>query len=266
VPHGDGNWGEVVKLELGRDEYSRTARLMPALIVFLPIGLAVGAWVTTMADSKAIGGFVTLATSFGLASLLAQLGRDLGRTRQDQLYRRWGGKPTTVMLRHRTKAFNRHTVARYHAKLGALLPDLRFPSEEQEHSDPVGADEIYETCIDYLLAQTRDHSKFRLVFEENKNYGFRRNLWAMKPAAIIINVAALVFAGALIASQSVEQISPDPASVVGFIVIALLLSWWLVRIRPDWVRLAADAYSRQLIAACEQIQPSQLTPGRISIT
>jgi hypothetical protein len=254
-----------VKLELGRDTYSRSARLMPALLVFLPLGLVAGAWATTAADSKAIGGLVTLAASFGLASLLAQIGRDAGRERQDQLYALWGGKPTTVMLRHRTGAFNRHTLARYHAKLSALVPELRLPSVEQEQADPGAADEVYEACIDYLLAHTRDQSKFRLIFEENVNYGFRRNMWGMKPAAILINLAALAFTGALFLSRSAGQRSPDGASVAAFAVTALMLSWWLVRIRPDWVRLAADAYARQLIAASDEIDPSP-PPTRSVIT
>lgn len=244
-----------MKLELGRETYSRSARLMPALLVFLPLGLVAGAWATAAADSKAIGGLVTVATSFGFASLLAQIGRDAGKRRQHQLYGRWGGKPTTVMLRHRTRAFNRHTLVRYHAILSALLPELRLPSEEQEQRDQAAADDVYEACIDYLLARTREQSKFRLVFEENVNYGFRRNLWAMKPAAILINLAALAFTGALSLSRSAGQRWPDGVSVAVFSVTALMFSWWLVRIRPDWVRLAADAYARQLIAACDQMDP-----------
>jgi hypothetical protein len=251
-----------VKVEIGRDAYTRSARLMPALIVFLPIGLAAGAWATVVADSKSLGGLVTLATSFGLASLLAQIGRDAGRRRQDQLYARWGGKPTTVMLRHRTRVFNRHTLARYHAKLGALIPELRLPSEEQERADPLAADAVYEACIDYLLAHTRDQSKFRLVFEENVNYGFRRNLWGMKATAIAINVLALLLLGVRAISGIGGPAPVDATWIAALILNAMLLAWWLIRIRPDWVRSGADAYARQLIAACDQIEsppPSRTT-------
>ncbi len=252
-----------MKIEIGRDTYTRSARLMPALLVFLPIGLAAGAWTTKFADSKTAGGLVTLATSFGLASLLAQVGRDAGKKRQDQLYTSWGGKPTTVMLRHRTGAFNRHTLARYHAKLGALIPELRLPSEEQERGDPAAADEVYEACIDYLLAHTRDQSKFRLVFEENVNYGFRRNLWGMKAAAIAIDLLALVLMGTRAISGNGGLPSVDATWIAALILNAILLAWWLIRIRPAWIRSAADAYARQLIAACDQIESP--APGKGTI-
>jgi len=194
-----------------------------------------------MVDCKPIGGLVTVATSFGLASLLSQIGRDAGKRRQDQLFASWGGKPTAVMLRHRTKAFNRHTLARYHAKLSALLPELRLPSEQQEETGPANADQVYESSIDYLLAHTRFQSKFRLIFEENVNYGFRRNLWAMKPAAIVINLVALACTG-MPASRSAGQLSPDAAGVAALVLEATMFSWWVVRIRPGWVRSAADGY------------------------
>ncbi len=252
-----------MKIEIGRDTYTRSARLMPALLVFLPIGLAAGAWTTKVADSKPIGGLVTLATSFGLASLLAQIGRDAGKKRQDQLYASWGGKPTTVMLRHRTGAFNRHTLARYHGKLGALLPELRLPSEEQERGDPAGSDDVYEACIDYLLAHTRDQSKFRLVFEENVSYGFRRNLWGMKAAAIAINLLAFVLMGMRVVTGNGGPPSLDASWIVALILNAILLSWWLIRIRPGWVRSAADAYARQLIAACDRIESPPPRTGTI---
>ena len=37
---------------------------------------------------------------------------------------------------------------------------------------------------------SRDKAKYPLVFEENVNLGFRRNLWAMKPAAVVITAGS----------------------------------------------------------------------------
>ena len=245
----------MFKLELGKDEYSRHARLIPALLIYLPVGVAVGAWASVAGTSLVVGGVLTLASTFSLAALLSQFGRDRGKRKEAELYQMWGGKPSTVLLRHSTKAFNRHTLARYHRRLGELLPDLRLPSEAEEGSDSSSCDEVYEACGDYLRSQTTDNNRFRLLFQENINFGFRRNLWAMKPTGIVNSLAAMGMTAGLLAARTEAGRWPEPALAIAFVIDTLMLVWWLVTIRPDWVRLPADAYARQLLACSEQLEP-----------
>ena len=177
----------MFKLELGKDEYARQARLMPALLIYLPLGVAIGAWASIAGTSLILTGILTVGSTLGLASLLGQFGRDRGKRKEAELYERWGGKPSTILLRYGAKAFNPHTLGRYHRRLGDLLPDLRLPSEADETADLAKCDQVYEACGDYLLSQTRDTTRFRLLFQENMNFGFRRNLWAMKPTGVVPN-------------------------------------------------------------------------------
>ena len=68
-----------------------------------------------------------------------------------------------------------------HKKLSELLNGTAIPTPQDEKRDPERADQVYDACVSCLIERTRDKTRFRLLFEENCNYGFRRNLWGMKP-------------------------------------------------------------------------------------
>jgi hypothetical protein len=236
------------------DTYSIKARLQPEFLVLLPVILAITAWLPfQLTVWKTISSF---AVSCGLWALLAEIGRDLGRNKQAALWQSWGGPPSSRMLRHRDTTLDSITLARYHGFLARAL-DRRFPTRAEEQADQAAADALYESAVKYLLEATRDETKFPLLLKENTSYGFRRNLWGMKPAAILLCVlglaACLIPVGQALWSNS--GVSPLPAAMA--ISTILLLVLWLLRVRPSWVRLAADAYALRLLAACDQLANAQ---------
>src|ERR1700694_366223 len=99
--------------------------------------------------------------------------------------------PSTAMLRHRDLRLPAPLKTRYKTCLQKHLPDPAFPAAEDEERNPVAADALYASAGAWLLGQTRDRARFGLLFEENVNYGFRRNLWAWKPAALLVGVSSL---------------------------------------------------------------------------
>lgn len=175
----------------------------------------------------------------------------------------WGGKPSTAFLRHSGGAFNRHTLARYHRRLSELLPDLRLPSEAEERAEPSRCDEVYEACGDYLRAQTRDTTRFRVLFQELINYGFRRNLWGMKAIGVVLSLAGIAITGALLVARTEAGKWPDPALAIGFAIDAVMLVCWVAVIRPDWVRFTAEKYARQLLECADQLEPPKAGASRI---
>ncbi|MEW6531470.1 MAG: hypothetical protein AB1473_11580 [Thermodesulfobacteriota bacterium] len=233
------------------DKYSIHARLVPAFLVLLPLGLSI---VCLFPEKFAGWDFIVwLGTSSGLAVLLEQLARDQGKRKERRLFELLGGKPTTVMLRHHDSPLGNVTVQRYHTKLKSLIPNIKMPSPENERKDPSGADEVYRSCTAYLIARTRNKKAFSMVAEENANYGFRRNLWAMKPVAIVV-----LLISTLVASTQIHPNWLDPGKLKPIVVIALafnlvMLLVWLSLIRPTWIRPAAEAYARQLLSACDQL-------------
>lgn len=233
------------------DKYTVRARLRPALIVALPLGLATVSWFPDgVLGWGAVWGLVTWS---GGTVLLAQIGRDAGVRKEPNLFKLWGGKPTTRMLRHRDAA-NAVMLARWHKKLKLLMKGIKLPTPEEEAADPRAADEIYETCGAFLRENTRDSNKFGLVFEENCNYGFRRNLWGMKPIGLII---ALICLGVIVAVPFFEPLAWSGKRLELTVTTAgidlLLVLGWLFVFKPSWVRVAADAYAERLLEACERL-------------
>ena len=233
------------------DTYTRRARLWPVLLVALPGGLVGLSWFPSAETwwESLVGLFVL---SGGLA-LLAQLGRDWGKRKQPRLFESWGGKPTTRLLRHRETP-NKVLLRRRHQKLQELLPDVNIPTAEKEAADPETADQVYETCVAFLLEKTRDKKQFPLVFEENCNYGFRRNLWGMKPLGIMTTLAGTIAVAVLFVTKYyARDVSVPPLVLASFLGNMLMLLGWLLWITPQWVKLSAEAYAERLLAACEKL-------------
>lgn len=236
------------------DGYNFRARLAPVVLVILPAALGIAVWTPVDSDAwKMLGSF---GISSALSILLVQLGRDLGKGKQASLFASWDGKPTTRILRHRDSTIDPHTKGRYHQRLQALLPDLKLPSARAEKGNPDAADQVYESCVKHLLEVARDKKKNPLLYEANVTYGFRRNYWGMKPAGV---ANAMLGLGSSAANGVIGYMGSGNVSgtAVGSVAIcALLLTWWLVRITPRWVKLAGDAYAERLLAVCETSENS----------
>jgi hypothetical protein len=237
------------------DTYTRRARLYPAFIATLPVFFALLAWFPGAAwDPKTL---YSLLAGSGVLLLVAQLTRYLGKRQERALFDSWGGPPSSARLRFRG-AKNRALVERYHSKLSQIMPDIRLPSDKEEREDPGRADEVYETCINHLRERTRDKAAFPLLFEENCNYGFWRNLWGLKPIGITLSVIGSVAVAAALYTWERSGVDLSPFAVAAELINIGLVAMW-VTFKPDRVRLAADAYAERLLASCEILTVAQRT-------
>jgi len=231
------------------DSYTIQARLKPSLLVWLPVGLAIVAWLPERFVGWGL--LVGMSTTCGLTLLLAEAGRDQGKLKEKVLFRKWGGTPTTQLLRHRDGWIDRNTKVRYHQKLQTFVPGITLPTPQEEDADPAAADETYASCIRYLIERTRNRKAFPLVFKELVSYGFRRNLWGMKaPGALLAAFGALACATAIGARWGV---SVPAAAIVATAISAALVAFWLMHITPEWVRTVAFAYAERLLASLEKL-------------
>ena len=239
------------------DRYDRKARLRPSLLCGLPLVASV---VLLIPELGAIWGSIGAVVVYGGSSmLLIQIARDLGKALEERLYQSWGGKPSAAMLRHTDCRLPRPTKDRYRSFLSSVVPGLALASPQEEEGNPEQADSGYDSANRWLLEHTRDHAQFDLLFNENMNYGFRRNLLALKPIALGMDAAALMLVfGTVIASWTGQ---------FGSTILALSQEWWasvlitvvhtllfVAYIRADWVQLAAETYAQQLLAACDSLQ------------
>ena len=159
------------------------------------------------------------------------------------------------MLRHRDARIPTAAKDRYRAFLERNVPQLKLATPQDEKRSPTKADEGYESATAWLLAQVTDRERFRLIFEENVNYGFRRNIWALKPLALLVDglvIAAIVAAIAVSwkgDATSVLQAIDKPTWAGCLFTLVHMLAFTFVH--REWVRVPAEAIAKQLLASCD---------------
>jgi len=243
------------------DPYDRQARLYPALLCLLPL-LALGALLYAP-NTSALTGVATIAVSCGGLFLMTNICREMGKRLEDKLYREWGGKPTTQLLRHRDGVIDSVTKRRYHAFLGAKL-NFTFPDTDSETNDRAKADEAYQSGARWLLDHTRlsDGKKFDLLFRDNVTYGFRRNALGARPLAIIIAVGCLLWvlvkshvlfgAGGTIVDWSVlGQLSPP--AIASLAISGVMLLVWVFFFTKTSLRTSAFSFAETLLRTCDTL-------------
>ena len=242
------------------DPYDRKARLAPALLCGLPLFVSVVLLIPKVgAIWAAVGGLVLYC---GGATFLVPVGRDRGKVLEPKLYASWGGKPSVAMLRHSDTRIRASTKNRYRVFLQRVVPGLALASAEDEHANPEEAEEGYESANSWLLARTRDRERFGLLFRENINYGFRRNVWALRPWGFGLGAVAIVMVGVVTLESWTGELTTSIRAVGVEVWASLVLSvvhgfFFAFKIREGWVRIAAEAYAQQLLAACDLLESDQ---------
>ncbi|WP_143593699.1 hypothetical protein [Synechococcus sp. 1G10] len=238
-------------LNLISERYDREARLYPALLLISPaVATGVALFSNKLIGLQSLGATVV---GFGGAFLLTQLARDAGKSREPSLYKLWGGIPSVLIFRHSHERFDSITKARYHKKLATLVSGAQAPSNEDEQEDPAAADQVYSAWSQYLRANTRDTTKYPLLFQENVSYGYRRNVWGLRPIGISVSLLCSLIAGwrLLFIHEATGEIDQGLAGALT--VSFLFLALWLFRFTSDWVRVPANAYAERLAESLETI-------------
>jgi len=249
----------MANISSGFDEYALRARVAPTLVVIVIPVVGLLCWFPAFSTTQLA---LAAALSTVLVAMFSQFGRDQGKALQPTLYSQWGGQPSVQMLRCRSGLLAKETRERYRQRLESTSRDLRLPTDLEEFGDPDGADRRYDSVCLYLRDSTRCKSTFPLVFAENVNYGFRRNLLAMKPAGIFMSLAGTMSGlVATVVGMNGISASPPPAPFVAAILNATMLTWWCLRINPEWVRVAAFAYAERLLGACDSL-PGAMSPSK----
>jgi hypothetical protein len=189
-----------------------------------------------------------LAALYALAS---QVGRDPGKRLEPELWKSWGGPPTSALLRWRGNS--KANVSHRHQLLEhGLGGGLHLPTEEEEASNSHLADERYENAVAILRGRTRDRARFPLLHAENLNYGFRRNTLGLKSLGLVSCWLTLAWSGALtiatIVTTRLDLLVPNAIIPAAVSVVGLVL--WPHANSP-WVKTAADAYAARLIEAAD---------------
>lgn len=225
------------------DVYSLRARVLPALLVTMPVGVALAILLPGF-DYKNI---TALVVSAGLPIFAANLVRSRGKRLEDRLVDHWGGLPTTRMLRLTEPTNDSVALTQRRTRLEQLTGEL-LPTLADEQADLAAADQHYKAATRKLKTRVREtKDRFDLVQKENIDFGFRRNLTAMKPIALVV-LGGLLLADAAVFLLAASQLWP--AVTVAGITLICALGWFTV-VRRRWVLEQGDSYAERLFEALD---------------
>ena len=235
------------------DSYTIRARIFPAFIAVAPgIALAV-----VIVSWKKLGLSHAIAGA-GLAALLyafSDVARRRGKRLENAIYKKMGGKPSITMLRHGDTTLPSDIKARWVEFLANKIRK-RPPTAEAEQASQTDADAYYELCGHWLRENTRDIRKFKLIFEENVTYGFRRNLLGLKRPGLTLNAVVFLICVAALWFRLPISVDDDITQrlFIVFAVSALHAAFFLTAVKEQHVIEASNQYARQLLLACESLQ------------
>ena len=238
------------------DRYVVVARLFPALIFIAPIFVAAIVVFPKLLSGYRNSGALGLA-AVGALYFVSSLARSRGKIVEHDLIARWGGWPTTILLRHRDQTIDPKSKARYHSALEKMLGET-LPGEADERADPTNSDHAYRSATKLLLERRRGKQHAR-VHEENASFGFRRNLLGLKRPAITIAMVCVI--GTVVAwtlinqSVNIETVWASliakpimPGLVLGDMVYVIALLWG---VNDRFVRQAGNEYALALFRTLE---------------
>ncbi|MEO5332360.1 MAG: hypothetical protein H7839_10085 [Magnetococcus sp. YQC-5] len=241
------------------DPYERQSRLYPALLALSPLVVLV---ISLYGERLAL--ISTVTSTFvmcGVLFLLTDLARHLGKAKEQALWNKWGGIPSTQVLRHSDSTFDSISTKRYHTIL-TKTTGLKFPLPHEETANPAAADAAYTSAGNMLREATRDTTKFALLFRDNISYGFRRNGFGLKPIGLIICLCCILWVGIRHGISPWEERFHNAIDLESFFdagelatlaAASLMMLVWQFFFTEKAARDAAFSYARKLILACESL-------------
>ena len=226
------------------DEYDLRARIFPALIVSIPALLLLYAAAPGTRSPFTTSGIGTLLEG-PVLYWLGRIARDRGYKQQQRLYDLWGGPPTTQILRHNNTAIDELTKSRWKITLEGIS-GLTFPTEVEERTAPARADMVYGSAIKALLEHRRGKKKDRLIFNENCNYGFARNLYGIRWLGIAVAGICFGVDGTMLYLRGLSHLWVLAACVS--VIALLLLAFYITE---KFVKRSAEAFALALLRTCE---------------
>lgn len=225
------------------DAYDRTARLSVAYLVAFPLSFY--AAMNVLESPEVWVKIATLVVGVGLPTLITDLVRDRGYKNQAELWRQWGGPPTTSALRWRT-TINPVMQQVRHDHL-QRVSNVTLPSAAEEANAPADADDKYEAAVSVAR---RLAASAGLVAKENIRYGFRRNLYGCRYFAVGAGSVSLVVS-VTIWVLGFAQVS----SALSIVTVTIAAAWIFapIVITSEFVQKAAARYADALLSSLPEL-------------
>jgi hypothetical protein len=227
------------------DRYERKARLLPGLLLAAVPALTAGAVLHEFATWY-VAASSTLGVEFLAAFVLGHLARARGRRLEDVLWNSWGGSPTLRWIRPWDDTCSDQQKSKWRAAIKKLT-GLTLPAAVPEGGSQADVDRVNTDAIRQLRYVLRGNPAAAMVATHNEEYGFARNLCALRWHWVAICLACL---GAVSVSFAFGLTPFVGLAIAGASSMAAIL---VARELPDYVRRCADRYAESLFATAVMV-------------
>lgn len=246
---------------VGLGEYDRKARIYPGLLAIPPISVLVVTLGLKKYPAFAVAGGV-VAGAIGVYVLALVVGY-FGKKPEPDLWKSWGGRDTTRLLRLREPSSNPVEQGHWRSALQAVT-QIELLDADSEAENPTLADQTIEAAVNRILPLGRGDKRYPLAFAENIGYGFERNLWGIRWIGRLIATLSLITLAALFVFGPVRVGGTNVSAgalIAGLVVDAFFLLGWITGPSLRRVRFRSDRYARRLFEAVVSESQSSATSG-----
>jgi hypothetical protein len=264
------------------DRYTREARLAPAFLSLFPVLLVLIISFKGLRDT--IPALLSLLCVFGVVRWISHIARGIGDKKEIKLFRDWGGKPTTTMLRftqgYLTAEETLHFRSQIRHLLGEAPPGKKIESVIKERKgqdlpkkdddetankipDPYeksdALDHLYEPAVAWMRENSRESV---LVVEEEISYGFQRNFFALRRFAFLCAITSFIVE-ARVAHLQIQFAWPiiahidTPIAAVILIALVAYLFCLLAFVNENSVMVQGFIYARALLDSFYAAEPAK---------
>lgn len=223
------------------DDYEIRARILPAIIVFLPIMIPI--FLIIHSEMSSISSF--LFSGLVLAAILYPLSfiiRISGSNFEKELWNQWDGPPSTRILRWRDKTLTVTLKTQLHEAVRSHC-GITLSSIEEEQNNPYEADEKIRDAFTQVKHFVYYNDPNGIWKKFNAEYGFNRNLLGNKHLWISLSTVGVITCGVC------WYFARDSAYIVGATIDTAILIIVVVLVRyvlPTAVKDPAERYAASI--------------------
>ena len=189
-----------------------------------------------------------------IAYFISKVVRERGKKVEQNMYKKLGAMPTTIIMRFSDNHIDAISKRRYHEILRRHFKiDLPLVGEYETKD----SDELYAAAMNQLRIWANNNRDIApRVYTELKEYNFWRNLYGMKTSSLILYVFLII--SELYRIFTIDRAAPTLGLVfskqfcsVWILLISAILAFALVK--KSTVQQRAFDYAKALIESCTQI-------------
>jgi hypothetical protein len=227
------------------DRYELKARLLPGLLLAVVPALTLGVVLQAFTEwYSAVG--AALAAEALAAIVLGHLARARGKRAEEQLWKSWGGAPTTRWLRPWDHTCSDQQKSKWRGAIKRIT-GLSIPASVPAGGSQDDVERQINEAMRQLRYSVRNAPEAGMVTTHNEEYGFARNLYGVRWHWLVLSVLCLAGCGALFA------FGLRPYAGIAVAGVSVVVTLLIGRELPDYVRRCADRYAESLFAAAMMI-------------